>query len=260
MSNDCLVTKLKGSVNNSNLKKLGVLRLPIAPTSGAKATFVQHYAGLDPCVVTIYHSDGTVAKTFNSSPSDNKKYVYIDLPNGGYAEITNKYNLFGWDERYGNAVIYLTTDLDKYPSCDEIKYCEHIDTVGTRDYWVNYAKLPDSLNVIFNGAYQLGDVMDFINAMRTKGITSKTIKCSMRYLLAPDYIAPTASFNGVIIGSSTYTTDSNKPDIISWDATKAFVRVANGTLIYCVGYTDEQIVTLTAAGGDWEGATVNKTD
>ena len=51
------------------------------------------------------------------------------------------------------------------------------------------------------------------------------------------------------------------PSNINWEsATKVWVKPSFYDGIFCVGYTDGEIATNTAAGGIWEGRTVLRCD
>jgi hypothetical protein len=48
---------------------------------------------------------------------------------------------------------------------------------------------------------------------------------------------------------------------ISWESsTKKSLLISGTHKVLCVGYSDSDIATKTASGGDWEGYTVTKCD
>lgn len=90
MANNCLVTKLKAVVNNSNLKKLGVL--DIYGTGNADIGFKASSPITVKCISGSMYSDSarTQAITEKEIPvSANTVYVYIT--NGTHIEVSNKY-------------------------------------------------------------------------------------------------------------------------------------------------------------------------
>lgn len=92
MANNCLVTKLKATVDNSNLKKLGVL--DIYGTGNADIGFKGSSPITVKCVSGTMYSDSgrTQAITEKVIPvSTNSSYVYI--VNGTHIEVSSKYDI-----------------------------------------------------------------------------------------------------------------------------------------------------------------------
>ena len=92
MANNCLVTKLKATVDNSNLEKLGVL--DIFGTGNADIGFRGSSPITVKCVSGTMYSDSarTQAITEKVIPvSVNTFYVYI--VNGTHIEVSSKYNI-----------------------------------------------------------------------------------------------------------------------------------------------------------------------
>ena len=111
MANNCLVTKLKAVVNNSNLKKLGVF--DIYGTGNADIGFKGSSPITVKCISGSMYSDSarTQAITEKEIPvSDNAAYVYIT--NGTHIEVSNKYAI---------TFVYATIATDKI-STEDFKY------------------------------------------------------------------------------------------------------------------------------------------
>ena len=85
--NDCLVTKLKGSVQNDNLPKLGVLKFWVPATTGQYIA-LKAAAG-DPCKISAV--DRSIAEY--TIPVDPESGGIVPPTNAGYLEISNKYAL-----------------------------------------------------------------------------------------------------------------------------------------------------------------------
>ena len=111
MANNCLVTKLKAVVNNSNLKKLGVL--DIYGTGNADIGFKGSSPITVKCISGSMYSDQarTQAITEKEIPvSANAAYVYIT--NGTHIEVSNKYAI---------TFVYATPQTEKI-STEDFKY------------------------------------------------------------------------------------------------------------------------------------------
>ena len=88
----CLVTKLNGVVDNNNLKKIGVLKIPIAPMSSSKTFIVRSVNGSNGKVTVTDKTNGIV-KSVNVENKNSSSYTSYQVPNGGYVEISDKYFL-----------------------------------------------------------------------------------------------------------------------------------------------------------------------
>lgn len=111
MANNCLVTKLKATVNNSNLEKLGVL--DIYGTGNADIGFKGSSPITVKCVSGTMYSDQarTQAITEKEIPvSANTAYVYIT--NGTHIEVSNKYAI---------TFVFATPQTEKI-STEDFKY------------------------------------------------------------------------------------------------------------------------------------------
>lgn len=111
MANNCLVTKLKATVDNSNLKKLGVL--DIYGTGNADIGFKGSSPITVKCVSGTMYSDSgrTQSITEKEIPvSANTTYLYI--VDGTHIEVSSKYNI---------TFVYATPATDKM-STEDFKY------------------------------------------------------------------------------------------------------------------------------------------
>lgn len=111
MANNCLVTKLKAVVNNSNLKKLGVL--DVYGTGNADIGFKGSTPIIVKCVSGSMYSDQarTQAITEKEIPVGATSY-YVYIVNGTHIEVSSKYNL---------TFVYVTPQTEKI-STEDFKY------------------------------------------------------------------------------------------------------------------------------------------
>ena len=128
---NCLVTKLKSVVNNSNLKKIGVLRFEVDVES-INRTNIIHSNINDYCKFTIVSGpkDGQIVKAGSSEALDIPKGTEFFLDNsldtyyfskiGKYViEITNKYNITKFDIRHNVSILL-----------NDMKYLSILDRVN----------------------------------------------------------------------------------------------------------------------------------
>lgn len=116
MANNCLVTKLKESVANNNLSKLGVLRIHFVQSQiNNPAFYVQLTAAEDRSMAgkkaQVYTEAGVFVKEITlgyAGSISNSQMDGVTVP--GYIEIPNKY-------------LITTLDLGNYPKCN-VKFSE----------------------------------------------------------------------------------------------------------------------------------------
>jgi len=131
MANNCLVTKLKESVANNNLSKLGVLRIHFVQSQiNNPAFYVQFTAAEDSSMVgkkaQVYTEAGVFVKEITlgyAGSISNKQMDGVTVP--GYIEIPDKY-------------LITMLNLGNYPECN-VKFSE-----------VTY--IPITSNLVFKGA------------------------------------------------------------------------------------------------------------
>ena len=144
MANNCLVTKLKATVNNSNLEKLGVL--DIFGTGNADIGFKGSSPITVKCVSGTMYSDQarTQAITEKVIPvSANTTYLYI--ADGTHIEVSSKYNITFFfatpatemisteDFKYSTGITRLTVPQIKGKLSDlsGLTSCTTLELVGT---------------------------------------------------------------------------------------------------------------------------------
>lgn len=269
---NCLVTKLKGVVNNSNLEELGVIKLPLLNSNGDKAIILRlgGYSQEKPVSVTI--GNGTLYTYGNDTPLP----VPAILVGAGAArqyiansdtvlKIADKYNLAAMDlSKYSYKGATLIS-ANKFPESyivdfNEYKYCKYLsyftvttdDTIGSIDEcFGNIESAPSTFKIAIKTGN--GDIVNLVKKWVSNGITSGNINNNFQisHILSTVYDGYNIYFNGTIL---------NMPiaGSLVWNNTKIYATW--GSSVYCVGYTDGEISTNTASGGIWEGKTVTKCD
>lgn len=103
MANNCLVTKLKGTVNNDNLLKFGEFVIINSDNRSGQITLRAQSGTI---TVTTYQEDGTLVNTYNVGTSDENIAISSSEKK---ISVDNKYNLsiYGTDN-----LILASTDLN----------------------------------------------------------------------------------------------------------------------------------------------------
>jgi hypothetical protein len=81
MANDCLVTKLKSAVDNSNLEKLGVVKLSIKKQTNA----IEMWSNGGSCIVSVLNNTGTITAV-SGVGSQLIDSTHAKIANGGIAQ------------------------------------------------------------------------------------------------------------------------------------------------------------------------------
>lgn len=158
---NCLVTKLKGTVDNNNLKKLGVLTIKYSNYSSfdANVNFAIQTVGTGVTVKAVdsyfVNSSGVnIGDTLNIS-SNTDSYVLPAPVGSGTIEIHNKYNL--------KSLKVTDTKFDAI-NTSEIDYLVNVETIRVRLVGsLEYAKMLSQISIfeqkIFNNVF--GDISNF---------------------------------------------------------------------------------------------------
>lgn len=250
----CLVTKLNGVVNNDNLKKIGVLKIPIPPMSSSKTFIVRGVNGSNG-KVTITDKTNGIVLSVNVEDDKSSSYSSFQVPNGGYMEISDKYSL---------TAIELNTITDKIlkdyvselPTIDDYRYCKNIKNLNWRVFAGNVSDLAelDSLEGV-TVTYLTGDIVDYISARIAKGFSTGKIYMSAYYESSTDNsIAPSVKINGVTPTETSFQTTYNS--VLKWESiNKYYWLVNNQSTLYVHGYTDEEIEGKKGSGLEFEHVT-----
>ena len=240
---NCLVKKLKSSVDNDNLAKLGILRIPVTSLSNASAFVFKHKAGGDLCVANVYSSTGELLRTYNSSP-DNIANVYLYFPKVDdrcIVEITNKYNyvlISGLSIVAGTGID--ASIIEGVPSAQDYKYIPNSYVLWGYDSMENWGvlrKLP------INTEMQKGDLLDFINKRKVVGETEGSISNFNWYNdSGSKYRHSAVTFNGVRVNSGTSPSAPEYKTVLGWDNNKAWLLLTY--TLYTKGLSDDEIAQL----------------
>ena len=249
--NKCLVTKLNGVVDNNNLKKIGVLKIPIPPMSSSK-TFIVRGVNESNGKVTITDKTNGIVLSVNVKDDKSSSYSSFQVPNGGYMEISDKYSL---------TTIELNTITDKIlkdyvselPTIDDYRYCKNIKVLNWRIFAGNVSDLAeiDSLESA-TVTYLTGDIVDYISARIAKGFSTGKINMNAYYESASNNsIGPSVKINGVTPAETTFQTAYYS--VLKWESiNKYYWLVNNQSTLYVHGYTDEEIEGKKGSGLEFE--------
>lgn len=256
---NCLKTQLKGSVNNSNLPVFDAFVLKVNNTTQENKVFTVNGSVGD--VITIEASESKIQFNQQSAPANklsftctsSNKLVYC-YPGEYTVRIKSKYKV-----KALNLTQYIAIDIDQIGKTNietfSANYAVSSYTgINTNGDITSLGALTSitSINLIYTAV--TGSVEDFVkeqvkNGRSTVG-TSEPISFGKTTTTIP-------------LGSKN--TDNSTNWYLSWEsASKMFIfnnaTFASATNIYCYGYSDTEIATKTASGGDWESKTVTKCD
>jgi hypothetical protein len=150
--NDCLVTKLKGTVQNDNLPKLGVLKFYVPAST-------DQYIGLG----AIASSDASNPCKIVGNGVDRAIQILpiadgiVPISEGGYYEITNKYCLAKITFSFALAA---STPNDKALDISEFNYCPLVNLGG---------KFKGNLEDFVPQNYSVLEILDGINCEELGG-------------------------------------------------------------------------------------------
>lgn len=249
----CLVTKLKETVTNSELKKLGVLRIPLAPMAEAGTFLVTGVDG-NTGIVTIVDKTQGIVSTTNMQNRNGNSYSSFQVPNGGYVEISDKYSLVY--SSLGNIDIQKLNDYKNLlPTIDDYKYCKHIETIKDFSQFsgtlADLAEL-DSLKKC-DVTYLKGDIVDYILARIAKGNATGEINFSA-FTSPVNYKSSTVTINGSNIEANTFS--ATKKCRLVWSSINKYYWLLNEQLsVYCHGYSEEEIAQMKSSGQPFESVT-----
>ena len=262
MSSNCLVTELKGVVDNYNLPILNGLLIPFVTSEHRTITRVGGYDSSHPVKVKgvdcwPYNTDGTIRYDNPYESVGDFAVVLKEMGASPYAIIGDIDNIAYFAFSNLNSSTLLpngVTPEDWSFSANVLKYCTHMKELkmaacsvytNTEDLELmtslEYLSLPSA------SKYTNVDVVTLVKAWIVNG-RSASGSISGQFETG-------CKFNGVELYN--YHAYANRT--LTWEsATKIWLPAGNNIL--CVGYSDSEISTRTASGGVWEGKTIVKCD
>lgn len=238
----CLVTKLNGTVNNDSLPKLGVVRIPIRPTTSATIEFIS--AKNNGTTLKIYDNNKSLLSTHQGTT--NPQYVPLNLKDGGYIEYENKYDLASTP--FGNTKI---DGRDMLPDINEFMYCKKLKGVDSEAMKGNVKELADFdwLETII-ATYFTGDLRDYVARKVEKGSISGSINIRVYQGGDSDFVAGSIQINGVKVDFNTYYSPIGK---LVWESANKYYLLNDGhTSAYIHGYSSEEIQAMKGSGQPFE--------
>lgn len=241
----CLVTKLTGTVNNDSLPKLGVVIIPIRPMQNSKSIdFISTKEGS--VTLKVYDNNKTLKGTYKSSTSEHN-FINIHLPNGGYLEYDNKYDVV--DGFYGNTKM---DGREALPDIEEFKYCKNCLGFGDSIMKGNVKELAEfDWITMFEATYFTGDLTDYIARRVEKGISSGSINVRVNQGGRPEtFVAATIQINGIKVNFNTWASPVGK---LVWESADKYYLLNDGhTSAYIHGYSSEEIQAMKESGQPFE--------
>lgn len=238
----CLITKLNGTVNNDSLPKLGVVRIPICPTTSSTIEFIS--AKNNGTTLKVYNNNKSLLSTCQGTT--NSQYVPLNLKDGGYIEYENKYDLVS--APYGNTKI---DGRDMLPDINEFMYCKKLKGVNSFAMKGNVKELADFdwLETI-DATYFTGDLRDYVARKVEKGSISGSMQIRVYQGGDTDFVAATIQINGVNVNFNTYNSPIGK---LVWESANKYYLLNDGhTSAYIHGYSSEEIQAMKESGQPFE--------
>lgn len=279
MSTNCLVTKLKESVNNDSLEKLGVISIKCANTNNNVYTpFLRlgSNSALSPITATIsngeFYDSGGNAQGNNIDIGVTAAVRNIKTSQDAIVEIKNKYHLgyFGLEKYTQSGANYIATYKqdsgvaeDFVFDIEQLQYTSLIHLIGVFDMRGDIVKALKSCSSIeklqiYCGALT-GDIKDIVAVLiENSGNTYGNIPVfGLRKLTSPLFAE---SENKITFNGRPFKTPRDENQLIWESASKIYVsqNAAGYTNIYCSGYTSSEIIANRAGTGslDWQGKIV----
>jgi hypothetical protein len=245
---NCLVTKLKGVVDNPQLKVLGTIRIPIGNASNF--TFYVTSVNANDCDITVKNNNGVIVGTFKSTATPT--FFASSLPDGGYVEIANKYALTDF-EFYNSGITPLNYQDFNRPTIDDVKYMTHLTKLSWATYDGSVEDIAHLPLASVNATYMTGDIAGFISRKVDAGNTNGDITPFSVYNNPNLSVKSTVKINGVVPYNGS-DSDSSHPNTLHWEGKdKYFLLLGNHTLVYIHGYSDAEITSMRETGGVLEG-------
>lgn len=236
----CLVTKLTGTVNNDSLPKLGVVIIPIRPMGNSQSIdFRSTKEGS--VTLKVYDNNKTLKGTYKSTLESH--YIDIHLPNGGYLEYDNKYDVVSGF--FGNTKM---DGREALPDIEEFKYCKNCLELESLSMKGNVKELAEfDWITFFEATYFTGDLTDYIARRVEKGISSGSIEVRINQGGGPTtFVNGTIQINGIKVNFNTW--DSHKGKLVWESAGKYYLLNDGHTYAYIHGYSSEEIQAMKVSG------------
>lgn len=238
----CLITKLNGTVNNDSLPKLGVVRIPIRPTTSSTIEFIS--AKNNGTTLKVYNNNKSLLSTCQGTTSP--QYVQLNLKDGGYIEYENKYDLVS--APFGNTKI---DGRDMLPDINEFMYCKKLKEISSSATKGNVKELADfDFLETIDATYFTGDFRDYVARKVEKGSISGSINIRVYQGGESDFCAGTIQINGVNVHFNSYDLSIGK---LVWESANKYYLLNDGhTSAYIHGYSSEEIQAMKESGQPFE--------
>ena len=187
MANDCLVTKLKGSVDNESLEHIGFFKVEVK--SVISPTSITQRLSFETAGVKVKTADGSAMLSLNSDFSDPASEVVTTVEkasvyflNGNYTALVDKYAI---NSLVTNPLGSYDTPLSYSLCLDDIAYANYgagvtnLICTGMKatkpSYFENIIKSPLSRCFLIGGDVR-GDLSAFVNVNPDNNITEMVLR------------------------------------------------------------------------------------
>ena len=296
MANDCLVKTFKGSTDNSNLPKLGVIKGGFKVTTSGNDLVLQSNQGCRPVSgktieVTILDSNVNITGVLNGATMIDSKHGILTYSYNSSLIISganaDDYVNVEFKQKYDVGLIKIAFigSLSEFKFLNEnLTSLQLNKSYGNSDVYGNIADLSELTNIVtinvqyFSGLYgdiaSLGKLVN-LTTLSFASIPSKKNKVTGTF---DNFVAaqkangrttctgidiPAAQTFSLPIGNKTPIWSNPGATLhatLKWDGNKIDLFMADKQKAYVMGYTQSEIDAMTASGGVYEGYTVEKCD
>lgn len=293
--NNCLVTKLKGVVNDNNLNYLGGIILYAPISDGSYKSPIRDSSNTERILVTILDDAVTITDVKGDA-------VIVDSKHGYCTKYGDALILSGATNNYVRVLVapkynitYINCGLDSLPEAQEanaISSISYLDSIANLQIQrnrmqgdisslktcPNIATLNMSWNSLLYG--NIVEALGTLTSLGTLGIASlKKIFTGSFDELVKAQVSNGRTIGSISIPQMNYVkvpfgsissvklsipdSGANSGAVLSWTGNKMVLASSTeyaGSKIYTIGYSDEEIAEKTNPGGDWEGHQVIKAD
>lgn len=265
---NCLVTKLKGSVSGDGLIKLNIIEFKLQ-SSSSETKVISRLGGYDsthPIIAEM--TSGIISNNGDIAHGEAVKSFYGDSARNyqttaeSYLRIKDKYNLgylnfVKYSESAGYILTLGTTRAqDDVFNLEQISYCSNLATFVIDDSFGDISAFGKCINLqIFS--IRSGRLTGSIDALIKQWIANgRSSQGSITAFMLGRYNSDMyqASESNVYFGNKLVNLHMNST--LAWEsANKMYIIAPEYHQVWYIGYSADEVAAKTASGGAWEGNT-----
>jgi hypothetical protein len=261
MANNCLVTELKAVVDNDNLPIFDGFMIPLVQQDWIFITRFGGYDAQHPVIgytknCEMYNSDKSIHYPNPNEFVSNYGFYVGDMQTNPrfYAKNITNLGYFTFINLNGSLEPTGKTPEGWFLDCSILRNCINLKELTLQSCTIK-AKTSDFVNMTSLTFLALPsdetmtnvDLVDLVKAWITNGRSSS------------GNISGTFETGCKFNGTELYNYHAYTNRTLTWESASK-IWLPAGNKILCVGYSDGEIATKTAAGGEWEGKTAVKCD